>query len=556
MAGPHPPNPLRRWTAGALLAGALLALPLAIVASAVLMPGGQAWAHLSSTVLPRYIGTTLALLGLVLAGVVLVGVATAWLVAACEFPGRRVLEWALLLPLAMPAYVTAYAYTDLLQFAGPVQSWMRAVGGWSAGEYWFPDIRSVGGAAAVFTCVLYPYVYLLARVAFLGQSASLAETGRTLGISPWSAFFRVSLPMARPAIAAGASLALMETLADFGTVSYFGVQTFTTGIFRAWLSMGEPVSAAKLSVILLAFVAVILAVERHARRRARFHETSTSPRRKLTALGGMRAWGALFACALPLVVGFALPALLLVRMSLAGGDGQFGARFAKLAFNSVSVATLTALIAVALAVFLAYGARITRSRASAAVNRFASLGYAIPGAVIAIGVLVPLARVDNLLADAVEKAFGMKMGLLLTGSLVALVYAYLIRFLAIALQTVEAGLAQVTPHMEDAARTLGMSAGETLAQVHAPMLRSSLVTAALLVFVDVMKELPATFVMRPFDFDTLAVQAYNLAADERLAEASTASLAIVLVGLVPLVLASRRLMRREGDPRGVAAPQA
>lgn len=556
MARPSAPNPARRWTAGAVLAGALLALPIAIVAANVLVPGGAAWDHLASTVLPRYVTTTLTLLAFVLVGVVAVGVGSAWLVAGCEFPGRRVLEWALLLPLAMPAYVIAYAYTDLLQFAGPVQTWLRAATGWTAGQYWFPDVRSIGGAGVMFTCVLYPYVYLLARVAFREQSASLGETGRTLGLTAWGSFFRVSLPMARPAIAAGASLALMETLADFGTVSYFGVQTFTTGIFRAWLSMGEPVSAAKLSVILLGFVAVILWVERRARARARYHESAVARRREPHRLTGARGWAATALCAVPLVLGFVLPALLLVKLSLGGGDTSFGARFAKLAFNSVSLATLTALAAVLVALFLAYGARISRSPLSAAVNRFAGLGYAIPGAVVAIGVLIPLARIDNALADAVERLFGMKIGLVLTGSIAALVYAYLIRFLAIALQTVEAGLAQVTPHMEDAARSLGMSAGETLGKVHAPILRSSLVTAGLLVFVDVMKELPATFVMRPFDFDTLAVQAYNLAADERLAEASTASLAIVAVGLVPLAVASRRLMRREEQPRGVAAPQA
>ena len=549
-------TPSGRWTLAAVVVGALLALPIAIVAANVFVPGGEAWAHLSATVLPRYIRTTLLLLALVLVGVVVVGVACAWLVAACEFPGRRALEWALLLPLAVPAYVIAYAYTDLLQFAGPLQTGLRSAFGWSAGDYWFPDIRSDGGAAAMFVCVLYPYVYLLARVAFLEQSSSLAEAGRTMGLSPWESFFRVSLPMARPAIAAGASLALMETLADFGTVSYFGVQTFTTGIFRAWLSMGEPVSAAKLSVILLAFVGVILAVERWARKRARYHEVSPGAHRERVRLAGAKAWAAAAACAVPLALGFALPALLLFKMSLAADTGTLGTRFANLAANSVSVSAITAVVAVAIALLLAYVARISRSRVAAAVNRVASLGYAVPGAVIAIGVLIPAARLDNAIADWAEATFGVKMGLIFTGSLVALIYAYLIRFLAVALQAVEAGLAQVTPHMEDAARSLGMNAAETLARVHAPMLRSSLVTAALLVFVDVMKELPATFVMRPFDFDTLAVQAYNFAADERLAEASTVSLAIVAVGLVPLVLASRRLMRREEDVRGVAAPQS
>ncbi len=536
---------LRLWNAAAIAIALALIAPIAVVGANLFVPGGEAWAHLSATVLPDYALNSLALVAMVATGTTVVGVACAWLVACCEFPGRRALEWALALPLAMPAYVIAYAYTDALQFAGPVQSSLRAAFGWAAGDYWFPEIRSLPGAAAMFVAVLYPYVYLLARGAFLEQSPSLAEAGRTLGLPPWQAFFRVSLPLARPAIAAGAALACMETLADFGTVSYFGVQTFTTGIFRAWLSMGEPVSAAKLSMLLLAFVAVLLAAERLARRGARFHDAPSSRRRARVTLSRGAGTLALATCLAPLAFGFAIPAAMLARLSLQGGDEQFGARFAALAANSFFLSSVTAVIAVALAVVMAYGARISRSPVGAAVNRVAALGYAVPGAVIAIGVLIPAARLDNLLADAAGSLLGISMGLMLTGSLVALVYAYLIRFLAVALQSVEAGLARITPAMEDAARSLGLGPSATLARVHLPMMRSSLVTAALLVFVDVMKELPATFVMRPFNFDTLAVQAYNLAADERLAEASTASLAIVAVGLVPLIVAARRMVKPE-----------
>ena len=542
---PAPRLGTRSWNAAAIAIAIALAAPIAVVAANLFVPGGQAWAHLVATVLPDYALNSATLVVLVAMGTTIVGVACAWVVANCEFPGRRVLEWALALPLAMPAYVIAYAYTDALQFAGPVQSGLREFFGWAAGDYWFPEIRSLPGAAAMFVAVLYPYVYLLARVAFLEQSPSLAEAGRTLGLPPWRAFFRVSLPLARPAVAAGAALACMETLADFGTVSYFGVQTFTTGIFRAWLSMGEPVAAAKLSMILLAFVVVLLAAERMARRRARFHDVPSSRRRSRMELSGGARAAALATCIVPLALGFAIPAAILASLALQGGDGQFGARFATLAANSFLVATITAAIAVALAVVMAYGARISRSPVAGAMNRVASLGYAVPGAVIAVGVLIPAAKLDNLLADALDALWGVSVGLVLTGSLVALVYAYLIRFLAVALQTVEAGLARITPSMEDAARSLGLGPAETLARVHLPMMRTSLVTAALLVFVDVMKELPATFVMRPFNFDTLAVQAYNLASDERLAEASTASLAIVAVGLVPLIVAARRMVRPE-----------
>ena len=540
---PGAAGPFAGWIAGGLGVAAVLALPIAVLVAALFLPPGDSWEHLKATVLPEYLRTTAILAATVLAGVVAVGTTTAWAVTAYDFPGRRVLEWALLLPLAVPAYVIAYAYTDWLQFSGPVQSALRAAFGWSRGDYWFPEVRSLGGAAAMFIFVLYPYVYLLARVAFLEQSPSLIEAGRTLGLSGRAVFFRVNLPLARPAIAGGAALALMETLADFGTVSYFGVQTFTTGIFRAWLSMGDRLSAARLAVMLLAFVAVVVLLERAARRRSRFGDARPTARRQRRRISGGRAGLAIGACVLPIALGFALPAILLLHMAITGGDAQFGPRFLRLAANSATVAAVSALLAVALALFLAYAARISRSTLAGAVNRFAGLGYAIPGAVIAIGVLIPATRLDHVLADA-----GITHGLLFTGSIAALVYAYLIRFLGVALQAVEAGLARVTPSMEDAARSLGMGPGQTLARVHAPMLRSSLVTAGLLVFVDVMKELPATFVMRPFNFDTLAVQAYNLASDERLAEASTASLAIVAVGLLPVIVASRRLVR-ERDRR-------
>ncbi len=541
------PSPWRRalahrWLAASVAIGSLLALPLLVVAGHLLIPGGAAWDHLASTVLLDYVRTTALLAAGAVAGVIVIGVGCAWLVATCDFPGRRVFEWALLLPLAMPAYVLAYAYTDLLQFSGPLQSSIRAAMGWGPGDFHLPDIRSLGGAAVVFAFALYPYVYLLARVAFIEQSASLVDAGRTLGLSPWSSFARVSLPLARPAIAAGAALALMETLADFGTVSYFGVQTFTTGIFRAWLSLGEPASAAKLSVLLLAFVAAALALERGLRRGARFDQTSAgAAKRKRWGLRGPKANAAFAACALPILVGFLLPAAHLAQLSFRSNDA-WGPRFGQLVLNTTFLAAITALVAVAAALVLGYGARLSRSPVALVVNRIAGLGYAIPGAVVAIGVLIPATRLDHWLADTAALG-GVSLGLVLTGSIAALVYAYLIRFLAVALQTVEAGLSRITPHMEDAARSLGLGAGETLARVHAPMMRSSLVTAALLVFVDVMKELPATFVMRPFNFDTLAVQAYHFAADERLPEAAAASLAIVAVGLIPLIVASRRLVR-------------
>lgn len=529
----------------AMAVAVLVAAPIASVWANLFAGGtGDTWAHLAATVLPEYAVNTLVLCFGVGCGVVVVGVSTAWLVTMHDFPGRRHFEWALVLPLAVPAYVMAYTYTDLLQFVGPVQTWLRESFGWRKGEYWFPDIRSRGGAVAMFVFVLYPYVYLLARSAFLERASGMLEVGRSLGLGAWSSFFRISLPLARPAVAAGTVLALMETLADYGTVAYFAVQTFTTGIYRAWFSLGDRSAAAQLSAALLGFVVLALLVERISRGRARFHNTTGRNRPQPGhRLSGFRALGAMLVCFLPLLLGFFLPAALLLKMALTEGDAQFGARFFQLAGNSFTLAALTALLAVGLAVMLAYAARLSRSRWPQLLNRIVGLGYAVPGSVIAVGVLIPVTRLDNWLAAALTAWTGSNPGLLLTGGIAALVYAYLVRFLSLALQTVEASLAKITPSMDDAARSLGHGQGATLRAVHLPLLRGSLLTAGLLVFVDVMKELPATLVMRPFNFDTLATQAFTLAADERLAEASTAALAIVAVGILPLIAVSRQIAK-------------
>ncbi|HEX6733180.1 MAG TPA: iron ABC transporter permease [Azonexus sp.] len=523
----------------ALLAG----LPVASVGLNLFAGGtSETWGHLAQTVLPEYIRNSLWLCLGVGAGVAAVGVATAWLTAMHDFPGRRVFDWALVLPLAMPAYVMAYVYTDFLQFVGPVQTALREAFGWEHGDYWFPDIRSLAGAMLMFVCVLYPYVYLLARTAFLERASGMLEAARTLGLGPWRAFFTVSLPLARPAIVAGVSLALMETLADYGTVAYFAVNTFTTGIYRAWFSLGDRIAAAQLAAMLLGFVLFLLLAERLSRGRARYHNTTGRNRPLAGArLHGVHAALAFAACALPLLLGFVLPAALLLKMALADGDAQFGTRFVMLSRNSFVLAGTTAAIAVLLALLMAYAARLSGSVVARAMNRLVGLGYAVPGAVIAVGVLIPVTRLDNWLAGQWAQWFGSNPGLLLTGGIAALVYAYLVRFLAVALHTVESSLSKITPSMDDAARSLGLGQGQTLRRVHAPMLRGSLLTAGLLVFVDVMKELPATLVMRPFNFDTLATQAYTLASDERLTEASTASLAIVAVGLLPLIALSRQI---------------
>jgi iron(III) transport system permease protein len=529
----------------AIVVAVLLAIPVAVVVLNVFLPSQGTWAHLASTVLPDYVWNSLGLLLGVAYGVVTIGVTAAWLTTMCQFPGRRLLEWGLLLPMAVPAYVMAYAYTDLLQFAGPVQSALREWMDWGARDYWFPDVRSLLGAVAMLSFVLYPYVYLLARAAFLDQSDSMLEVARASGYGGWRTFIHVALPLARPGIVAGTALALMETLADFGTVSYFGVQTFTTGIYRAWFSLGDPVAAAQLSATLLGFVFSVLLVERLSRGRAGFH--NTGDRKRLLypyRLSGFRAFFALVACAIPLALGFFVPAAILLRLALNSADVEFGARYVQFTFNTVTLAAVTAGLAVLLALLVGYAGRTAGSRWVRIANRIAGLGYAVPGAVIAVGVLIPVTRLDHALAGLVEWATGISPGLMLTGGIAALVYAYLVRFFAVSLQTIDAGLARITPNMDAAARSLGLGPGATLLRVHAPLLWRSTVVAALLVFVDVMKELPATFVMRPFNFDTLAVQAFNLASDERLAEASIPSLTLVAVGLLPILLLSNFMLRQ------------
>jgi iron(III) transport system permease protein len=550
-ASPAAPSPRARFSplvGVALVVGALLVLPIAAVLLSALAPGQGTWAHLAATVLPSYVGNTIALVALVGVGVVIVGVPAAWIVAMCEFPGRRVFEWALVLPLAAPAYVAAYAYTDFFQPAGAAQAMLRALTGWRTGEYWFPDIRSLPGAAAMFVAVLYPYVYLLARAAFLEQSAGPIEAARALGCSAWQAFVRVAVPLARPAIVAGTALALMETLADFGTVAYFGVPTFTVGIYRAWFSLNDPVASAQLSVALLLFVAAVIAAERHSRGQARYFQTAgrTNPLPRYR-LGGGRAALAILACALPLSIGFVAPAAILIGVTLTeaapGAGADLGARFVGLAVNTATLALLAALVALVVALLLAYAQRLHPGRLTGGTARLAGLGYAMPGSVIAVGVLIPLGAFDNAIDGWMRATFGISTGLLLTGTTAALVLAYLVRFLAVSLQTVEASLAKITPSMDGAARTLGARPGDVLARVHLPLLRPSLLAALLIVFVDVTKELPATLLLRPFNFDTLAVHAYNLATDERLAEAAAVSLGIVAVGLLPIVVLARAAAR-------------
>ena len=534
----------RLWSAGIVSVALVLALPVLVIAGFVFVPAGDTWRHLAATVLPDYVTNSLLLMLGVTVGTLIGGVGTAWLTSMCQFPGRGLFEWALLLPMAMPAYIIAYTYTGMLDFAGPVQTSLRGLTGWGHGDYWFPEVRSLGGAALMLSLVLYPYVYLLTRAAFLSQSLCVLDVSRTLGNGPWQTFWRVALPLARPAIAAGLSLALMETLADYGTVQYFGVQTFTTGIFRTWYGLGDPAGAAQLSALLLSFVLVLIALEHSSRRHSRYHQTSQRHQAiRRHRLRGWRAAAAVAFSALPLLFGFLIPAGQLAVWAATIAHTVYDTRFLGLVLNSLGLAALAALAALVCAVLLAYGKRLHPSPPVRTAVRLAGLGYAVPGTVIAIGVIIPFAWLDNTLDAWLRATFQVSTGLLLSGTLAALLFAYLVRFLAVALQTVEAGLGKIRPSMDEAARSMALRPGQVLRRVHLPMLKGSLITALLLVFVDVLKELPATLILRPFNFNTLAVRAFELASDERLADSAPAALTIVLAGLIPVILLSRSITR-------------
>jgi iron(III) transport system permease protein len=529
----------------------LLALPVLGVLGSWLAFDAGALAILvqqAQTVLPGYAWQSFVLAASVAVGVAVLGGATAAAITLFEFPGRRVFEWALLLPLAVPAYVLAYAYTDFLQYSGALQSALRELTGLQ-GALW-PDVRSLWGAVLLFVLCLYPYVYLLARTALGERGVHMMEAARLLGASLRRRVLEVALPLARPAIAAGVALALMETLADFGVGSYFGLTTFSTGIYKAWLVMFDRVAAAQLASILLVVVALLLWVERRAQHKLRYAASRSGAVHGADArpivLRGRHAALAMLVCGLPVLLGFVLPVAVLARLLWREAtSSEFGlplARFAQWSFTSFKLAAIAALAAAALALALGFVLRLRAARGAAKPRtdglalgaRVVSLGYALPGAVVAVGILLPVGWMQ-------EHWPGSGVGALFTGTVLGVIYAYLVRFSAVALQSVESGYSRVPSSIDDSARMLGAGRARLFVELHTPLLRRSVLAAALLVFVDVMKELPATLVLRPFNSDTLAVVAYNLARDERLGEAALPSLAIVLVGLVPVVMLSRAL---------------
>lgn len=545
-------RPVRRARSGRVLGilgwsfAGLCLLPMVAAALAALTGGTETISHLWDTVLPGYVWTTAQLVVMVAVGTALIGVGAAWLVTMTRFPGVRLFEVALILPLAFPAYVLAYAYTFILDHPGIVQATLRDVTGWGPRDYWFPEIRSVGGAAAMLVLVLYPYVYLLARAAFLQQTGAAYLAARALGRSPLGAFWRVSLPMARPAIAAGVLLAVMETIADYGTVSYFGVPTFATGIYQSWFTMADRGAAAQLASCLLVFALMLAASERMQRGQAKYHGAG---KRHMPAppetLRGARRWAAFGLCLVPVVLGFLLPVGILIDMGLGSEQDLLSRRYVRFIQNSLTLAGVAAVATVVAAIVISYYQRIQKSRASTIAGFISRLGYAVPGGVIAVGLLVPFAAFDNTLDAWMRQTFGVSTGLLFTGSIWVLIMAYMVRFLAAAMGAYESGQSMVHDNMDAAARSLGQGTLATLRRVHLPILTPSILTALLIVFVDVMKELPATLIMRPFNFDTLAVQAHRLAADERLEGAAVPSLVILAVGMVPVILICLQMRRKQ-----------
>ncbi len=544
------------WQAAALVAALIVILPILSILLLALTPTGDVWRHLFVNVLPGALRQT----GLLMLGVGVLsasmGAITAWLVTMYRFPGRNLLDWLLILPLAIPTYVAAYTYVEWMDYSGPFQSAVRALlGVHSVRDYWFPEVRSLEGATFVMAMVLYPYVYLTARATFLQQSVCVLEVARTLGRSGSGAFWRVGLPLARPAVVVGVALALMECLNDIGAVQYLGVQTLTATIYTTWLERSSLGAAAQISLVMIVIVMFLLWMERAARRRRFFHHT-TGKYRALpeTRLTGAKAWGATLTCAMPVLFGFAVPMAALAQDTLLHLDQTVTPAFWSAARHSLVLAVGAAALSVVLVLLINFGMRLSRNRGLTVAARLAGVGYAMPGTVIAIGLLIPLAAFDNSLDAFMRETFGVSTGLLLSGSAVALIMAHTVRFLAVALGAVEAGFHTISPNVDAAARALGAKPSRMLARVHLGMLRPAIGAAALLVFVDSMKELPATLLMRPFNFDTLSTHVYTYASLAMFSEAAPAALMIVLIGLLPVIFLHRAIVGgRPGHRRPMAA---
>ncbi|MBB1486060.1 ABC transporter permease [Oceanospirillum sediminis] len=542
-----------QWTVWAI--AAIVLLPVLSVIWLSMFPEENIWPHLFDTVLPDYVKTTLLLMLGVGGLSALTGVSTAWVTTMYDFPGRRIFEWALLLPFAVPAYVIAYVYTDMLEYSGWLQGGLRELFGWqTARDYWFPEIRSLGGAVLMMGLVLYPYVFMMVRATFIEQSASLRDAARTLGCTQRQVFWRISLPTARPALAVGLALVLMEALNDFGTVDYFAVRTLTAGIYDVWMNMGNIGGAAQLASVMMLFILALIGMERFSRRRqkqfSRGDRFKAFNRQKLT---GKKAFFSWLICFIPLLLGFIVPVLSLSRHAMVYFDVSWTPEFFSMSWNSFMLSASAAFGTVLLGLVLAYGKRLVNRKSVQRAVAVSGLGYAMPGAVLAVGVIIPLAAFDNSIDALFESWFGVSTGLLLSGTLFAVIFAYMVRFLAVSAGSIESSLEKVTPSMDMAARSMGYSTLETLLKVHVPIIKPGVLTAALVVFVDCMKELPATLVLRPFDFDTLATHVYQFASDELLEESALSALVIVLVGIIPVILLSRSIIASRNEKREASA---
>ncbi|WP_298297726.1 iron ABC transporter permease [uncultured Litoreibacter sp.] len=529
------------WSAGALLIAAMVLAPILAVFWIALTPTDNIWPHLVSTTLPRYLINTGFLMVVTGSLAAVAGTAAAWMITQYRFPLSRVLEWALLLPLSVPAYVGAYALVEFLEYAGPLQTMLRDLFGWqNAQDYRFPEIRSRGFASIVLAAALYPYVYLLARAAFREGSADTFDVARALGAGPFARFFKIGLPLARPAIAAGTAIVLMETVSDFGTVEFFAVQTLTTGIFSVWLEGYNAGGAAQIASLVLILVLMLVGFEKAGRARLRFFRLSRQSRPIVkTALTGPRGWLACALCAVPFLVGFVLPATVIASHAAHNIEGWADPGLMRALLNSAAVGGTAAFVTVLGALFMVYGVRQTGRRLPRLLLPFTTIGYAAPGAVIGIGILIPLSFLDHGLADAITFMTGTDPGLLLTGSAFAIVLAYVVRFFAIAQGAVDSAMGRVAPSLPLAARSLGRGVGGVLREIYVPLIKGSVGTALLLVFVDCLKELPATLLLRPFNFDTLATRVYDQASLENITDAAPPALMVMAVSLVAVLWLAR-----------------
>ncbi|RTR34891.1 ABC transporter permease [Shewanella atlantica] len=533
----------RSWSVSGYLIAAIITLPLIAIIAQALVPDEAVFSHLLETVLPTYIANTLLLMFWVCLGSLLIAIPAAWLVAKCNFPGRNIFQWALLLPLAMPAYVVAYVYTDLLDYAGPLQKLLRELFVWqSPQDYYFPEVRSLGGASLMLALVLFPYIYLLARTTFMEQSSSLQHASRVMGCGPWRSFWRLSLPMARPALAVGVALVAMETAADFATVSYFAVPTLTTAVYDTWLEYGSLSAAAKLSAIMLLVVFSMIGFERFARRKQQLFQKQTGVNQdERYLLKGGNAYLASGYCWLLLFFSFLLPFMILFHYAWGYFEQSWSSEFWEYSLNSLYISAIVSVIAVFIGVLLMFIRRISPRKSDLLPSRLSSTGYALPGTVLAIGILVPLTYLDFAVNDLYEYLGYRGPGLIFTGSVFVLIFAFCIRFSAIAIGSVESSYKRISPSLDMAAITMGLKPKALLCRVHLPLLRKGIFAGLLLVFIECMKELPAALLLRPVGFENLATYVYQFVSDEQLEHGALAAIVIVLVGLVPLIYLNRSL---------------